>query len=421
MIKDKNGKFKAIIVIIRDITERKKAQEKIRLSALYARSLIEASLDPLVTINPDGKITDVNKATEKITGILREDLIGTDFCNYFTEPEKAKEGYKQVLLNGFVMDYPLVICHKSGGVTDVIYNATLYKNEAGEVQGIFAAARDITEHKKAQDALKDYTRQIEQINNELNDFTYIVSHDLKEPLRCIDAFSKFIEDDYKDKLDEEGKNYLERIRTNAVRMQSLIENLLEISRIDRTKKTLEEVQIEELINEVNIRLEYAIKAKNVQLVIQNKLPKVFCDRVRLTEVFVNLISNAIKFNDKPNPRIEIGYNQKDTFHEFSIKDNGIGIEEQYFDKIFEIFQRLGKREEYEGIGAGLTIAKKIVQMHKGKIRVESKIGEGTTFYFTIPQEKSVILGKKKIGEILIEKKLITDPELKEALREQEGL
>ena len=247
--------------------------------------------------------------------------------------------------------------------------------------------KEITERKEAQAALADYARQLKETNKELDDFTYIVSHDLKEPLRSMDAFSKFVSDDYKDKLDKQGKDYLKRIRANAGRMGDLVEDLLEISRIERRKNPFEEVQIQELVTEVKLRLEYAIKEKNVQVVIQDKLPKVFCDRVRLTEVFVNLVSNAIKFNDKSNPRIEIGSSLKDNFYQFYVKDNGPGIEEQYFDKIFEIFQRLGRREKLEGTGVGLTIVKKIIQMHKGKTWVESKIGEGTTFYFTIPKKE----------------------------------
>jgi light-regulated signal transduction histidine kinase (bacteriophytochrome) len=136
---------------------------------------------------------------------------------------------------------------------------------------------------------------------------------------------------------------------------------------------------------------------------------------------LNLISNAIKFDDKPKPIIEIGYSDKGDMHEFYVKDNGIGIKEEYFNKIFEIFQRLGKKEDIEGTGAGLTIVKKIVQMHRGKIWLESKIGEGAVFYFAIPKEKSVILGKKLIGEILVEKKLVTEEEVKKALEEQQRI
>src|SRR3972149_6420322 len=138
----------------RDISEQKSVEEQLRTASLYARSLIEASLDPLVTISPEGKIMDVNKATELVTGVSREQLIGSDFSEYFTEPEKAREGYQQVFTKGFVKDYPLAIRHTSGKVTDVLYNAPLYKNEAGEVQGVFASARDVTELERAEEQLR---------------------------------------------------------------------------------------------------------------------------------------------------------------------------------------------------------------------------------------------------------------------------
>lgn len=144
-----------------EISEQKRAEDQSRAASLYARSLIEASLDPLVTISPDGKITDVNKATELVTGVSREQLIGSDFSDYFTEPEKAREGYQQVFLKGFVKDYPLAIRHTSGKVTDVLYNATVYKNEAGEVQGVFAAARDVTELERAEEQLRKTHEELE--------------------------------------------------------------------------------------------------------------------------------------------------------------------------------------------------------------------------------------------------------------------
>jgi PAS domain S-box-containing protein len=148
-ISDTSGKLIGISSIARDITERRQADEQLRSASLYARSLIEASLDPLVTINPEGKITDVNEATIRATGVGRESLIGTDFSNYFTEPEKAREGYQQVFSKGAVTDYPLTMRHRGGRVTDVLYNASLYRDAGGEVLGVFAAARDVTEQKQA--------------------------------------------------------------------------------------------------------------------------------------------------------------------------------------------------------------------------------------------------------------------------------
>jgi PAS domain S-box-containing protein len=154
LFKNEQGEIQGVFAAARDITDRKRADEQLRSTSLYTRSLIEASLDPLVTISVDGKVTDVNKATEEVTGRFREELIGSDFSDYFTEPEEARKGYEQVFADGFVRDYPLAIRHTSGTVTDVLYNATVYRNEAGEIQGVFAAARDITDRKQAEQQLR---------------------------------------------------------------------------------------------------------------------------------------------------------------------------------------------------------------------------------------------------------------------------
>jgi len=270
---------------------------------------------------------------------------------------------------------------------------------------------DIEDRKKSED-------EIREINKELDDFTYIVSHDLKEPLRSIDAFSKFIETDYKDRMDAEGVKYLERIRANCQMMQKLIENLLEISRMERTRNLSEDVNVEEIVDEVKFRLEYITKEKNAEIFIKDKLPRIFCDRVRLTEAFANLILNAIKFNDKKKPIVEIGCDIENNFYKFYVKDNGPGIDKKYFNIIFQIFQRLGRREDSEGTGAGLAIVKKIIRMHKGDIWVESEKKKGSVFYFTIPRDKETVMGRRRIGEILIDKNLVSAEDLKKALDEQ---
>ena len=392
--------------------------EDLEESKTYIENVIANFLDTLIVINIDRTIRTVNRVALGLLGYKQEgELVGRHIRIVFDEENILNIVFEK----GEVRNYELSYKTKDNCLIPMLFSGSLMQDKEGNSIGIVGIAKDISERKKMEETLRDYTKKTEEINKELDDFTYIISHDLKEPLRSIDAFSKFIADDYKDKLDEQGRFYIERVRMNASRMQKLIEDLLEISRIERKKNILEEVEAEELIEEVKLRMEVRIKEKNVQIAIKDKLPKVYCDRVRLTEVFANLISNAIKFNDKPMPLIEIGSSEKEGFYEFYVKDNGPGIEEQYFDKIFEIFQRLGKREDNEGTGAGLTIVKKIVQMHKGKIWLESKINEGTTFYFTIPtREKMSSLCKRKIGEILVEKKLITEEEIKKALEEQEG-
>jgi len=363
------------------IEKSEKAEKALRESEGRLKTVLDSIQAGVVVIEEETHtILDVNSVAAKMVGVPKEKIVG-QVCHKFICP--AEEGACPITDLGQDVDKS-----ERGLINVKGENIPILKSVARIMLGghrcLIESFLDITKRKEAEEALKNYAKQVERANKELDDFTYIVSHDLKEPLRSIDAFSKFIEDDYKDRLEEEGKNYFRRIRANASKMQALIDDLLEISRIERKKNIFEQVESEELVKEARLRLEYAIKQKNVGIAVRDKLPKVFCDRVRLLEVFVNLISNAVKFNDKPNPRVEIGCSKKGAFYEFYIKDNGPGIEEQYFDKIFEIFQRCDKGEGYEGTGAGLTIVKKIVQMHRGRIRVESKVGEGATFYFTIP-------------------------------------
>jgi PAS domain S-box-containing protein len=414
-------KIQRIRIYASDLTERKKAEEELRTSENKYRTLLENLPQRIFHKDRNSVYVSCNDSYAQDLKIKPEEITGkTDFEFY---PKKLAEKYraddKRVMDSVKIEEIEEQYIQE--GREYVIHTVkTPIKDEQGNVTGILGIFRDITERKRADEAFKEYTKKIEQINKELDDFTYIVSHDLKEPLRSIDAFSKFLDDDYRDKIDEEGRGYIHRIRANSLRMQNLIEDLLEISRIEKKRSPYEESRASDIIEDARLHLEFSLKEKNVQLIIQDNLPKFFCDRLRMVEVFANLFSNAIKFNDKPQPTIEVSYAEKEDAHEFCVKDNGPGIEEQYFNKIFEIFQRLGNREAHEGTGAGLTIIKKIIEMHKGKIWVDSKVGEYTAFYFTIPKRKQGILGKKKIGEILVEKKLVTEEEVKKALDEQEG-
>jgi len=231
-------------------------------------------------------------------------------------------------------------------------------------------------------------KELKLVNQELDSFVYTASHDLRAPLRGIASFATFLEEDYKDKLDEQGKDYLNEIRKAATKMNDLIEDLLLLSRISRIKNPYEDVAINDIVNTVRERIKHDIKEKNVDLVISKSLPVVRCDRIKMTEVFQNFINNAIKFsskNNKQRPRVEVGYVDEGDQHKFFIKDNGIGIDPKYHDQIFGIFKRLHTDKEYEGTGAGLSIIKRVIDDHQGKIWVESEVGHGATFCFTIPK------------------------------------
>jgi len=411
LIKENSGEI-VVIETNRDITDRKKSEIKLKetldnleeiveertkeleLANDYNRNLIETSLDPLVTIGPDGKITDVNKATEKVTGYLREELVGTDFANYFTEPDKAEKGYEQVFQYGLVRDYPLEIRHKNGNLTPVLYNASIYRNGTGEVVGVFAAARDVTERKKAEKELREYwenleeevklrTEELAKSNADLEQFAYVASHDLREPLRMITSFLQLLDRRYSGQLDSDAREFIDFAVDGAKRLDKMIIDLLEYSRIANKEMMFSEVDFEKVMDQVNLNLNVIIYENNAE-VTYDYLPKgVMADENQMIILLQNLVGNAIKYRSKEKPKIHISAQKDKKFFTFNVKDNGIGMESKYLERIFTIFQRLHTHNEYEGSGIGLSIAQRIVHQHSGEIWVESQQGKGSTFFFTI--------------------------------------
>ncbi|HVP42896.1 MAG TPA: PAS domain S-box protein [Terriglobales bacterium] len=687
-----------------DVSERKKAEKQARSASRHARNLIEASLDPLVTISQAGKIMDVNHATEEVTGVSREELIGSDFSDYFTDPSEARRGYEQVFDRGFVRDYPLAIRHREGRVTEVLYNATVFRNEAGEVEGVFAAARDITEQKRAQQALKasearyrslvlataqvvwttnaegkvvgdmpmwraftgqsevqiqgwgwieslhpedrartaevwsdavknkllyqieyrmrrsdgvyrdvavrgapvldrdgsirewvgtctditerrgaerelyrlnralrtlnrcteavaraddepgllrsvcqivvqdggyplawvgyaeqdeartvrpvavagcgaDYVRnaritwadtergrgptgtairsgvpcyipeitydprfgpwreaaqrhgyasvlavplkegersfgalnlyapeanafddeerslmlelattlshgilalraqrerdraaaELRELNEtlerrvaqrtaelaasteEMESFTYSVSHDLRAPLRHIDGFSKVLLEQYGGQLDDLGRHYLERIRSGTQHMGRLVDDLLNLSRIGRASLHLEDVDLGQLMRDLVDELRSEAAGRTIDWRI-GALPVVRCDRNLMRQVMFNLLSNAMKFTrDRIPAVIEAGCDGGEIF----VRDNGVGFDPRYADKLFGVFQRLHRTEDFEGTGVGLATVRRILRKHGGDIRAEAALGQGATFYFNLGPPEAI--------------------------------
>lgn len=228
--------------------------------------------------------------------------------------------------------------------------------------------------------------EIRKQNQELDEFAYVVSHDLKEPLAGIYFISNLITDEYFDKMDETGKTYISSLIDFSKRLGSLIDALLDLSRIGRITQPPEPVDIGEVMHDVRQNLSYRISSRDIRLVVQPDMPTVYGDKTRIEQVFFNLVGNALKFNDKPAALVDVtAVTEENDMVHFMVRDNGIGIEPEYFDKIFKIFERLNPREEYEGTGAGLTIVKKIIEHHGGQIWLESELGTGTTFHFTLPK------------------------------------
>ena len=319
--RDETGKTIGVFAAARDITERKLSEEALRLASVYNRSLIEASLDPLVTIDPEGRISDVNVATESVTGYSRDELIGTDFSDYCTEPEKARHGYRLVFEKGAVRDYPLEIRHREGHVTPVLYNATVYRDETGKTIGVFAAARDITEIKKAESEIQrsrdemeirviERTAELSAVNKELESFSYSVSHDLRAPLRAIDGFSKMIMEDAMDKLDEDTKRKFERIRKNIRMMSQLIDDLLAFSRLGRAAMNFSKIDMSGLVKHLKSELLAADGIRSIEVDVDS-LPPAYGDQTLIRQVMVNLLMNAIKFTkEREKTIIHVGGYEK---------------------------------------------------------------------------------------------------------------
>ena len=578
--------------------------EELRAVSRYSRSLIEASLDPLVTISPDGRITDANQATELATGMNRERLIGQRFSDYFTEPEKANQGYQKVFTEGLVRDYPLTIRHVSGRTTDVLYNAAIYRDAAGQVQGVFAAARDITElraaerrrnltngllelfatksssqeyldsavralqgwagchalgiriadedneipyaagsgydeafltvenklslkmdecfctraigqifedqeqvlvtaggsflcdnvadfiqqlppgqqehyrrscvncgfaslavipiryrdqvtgaihiadrrpafftpatiefleslaplvgeaihrfraeaelsryrdrleelvgqrtreleaaneqlqseiteRRRAEESLRNTAEELARSNRDLEQFAYVASHDLQEPLRAVAGYVELLQHRYQGKLDEKALQFIAGATDGAARMQKLITDLLSFSRLGTQKKRFERTDLAAALHMALTGLRVSIEEAGATIT-SDPLPVLQVDATQISQLFQNLIGNAIKFRSGRPPEIHVGAKKEPGRWLLSVRDNGIGFEPQYSERIFLIFQRLHTRRQYPGTGVGLAVCKRIVERHGGTIWADSKPGQGSIFFFTLP-------------------------------------
>jgi len=385
---DASGSPIGYLIVSNDITEKKQAEEKLYIASKYARSLIEASLDPLVTISAEGKITDVNEATIKVTGIARERLIGTDFSNYFTEPARARQGYQQVFAKGFVTDYPLTIRHKNGCLTDVLYNASVYKDAKEKVIGVFAAARDITERKKLENQLRD-VQKMEAVGQLAGG----VAHDFNNILSTISGYAHLAQTDLAE--NDPRRCDIEQILKASERGADLTRSLLAFSRKQVTMMTA--IDLNAVISGIE---EYFPRLIGEDITFVTKpfaeTLSVMADRGQLEQALMNLATNArdampnggilsIKISSVmiDTEFIEAhGYGAEGEFAVVSIADSGVGMDERTKSRIFEPF--FTTKEQGKGTGLGLSIVYGIVKSHYGFINVYSEPGKGTVFRLYFP-------------------------------------
>ncbi|MHC4804885.1 MAG: PAS domain S-box protein [Planctomycetota bacterium] len=369
-----------------EVAEHKRAKEALQDSEERFRLFFENEPEYCYIISPEGIILDVNIAALKALGYNKDELIGQSLKTIYA-PEslpKTKEIFARWKETGIVTDEELEIITKNGERRTILLSASVIRDKDGKIIQSVSVQRDITERKQTQEKQAELLRQIESINRELRDFASIVSHDLKAPLRGIKTLASWISTDYADKLDEDGREQMNLLSGRVDWMHQLIEGVLEYSRVGRIKEEWVQMNLNEVVAKV---IDILAPPENIAITIEDALPTIEYEPTRIAQVFQNLLSNAMKYMDKPNGQIKVGCAEDNGFWKFSVADNGSGIEEKHFEKIFHIFQTLSPRNESESTGVGLTITKKIVELDGGKIWVESKVGEGSTFYFTLPKQK----------------------------------
>lgn len=373
-IKDSKENVKGGVVVFRDETERIKAEEE-------RSRVFNLSSDLLCIADFNGYFKQLNPMWEKTLGYSIEELLSKPYIE-FVHPDDRNVTITEAInltTGKNTLTFENRYLCKDGSIRWLQWNAVPYLDTGL----IYANARDITERRKMEDALKIKTEELTNSNKELEQFAYVASHDLQEPLRMISSYTQLLSKKYKDKLDKDANEFIGFAVDGAKRMQQLINDLLEFSRVGTRGKSFESVDLNQILTKAISNLKLLIQENNVEIKY-GTLPIINGDSIQLIQVFQNLISNSIKYRSKEQPVIEIIVNQDDGSWVISIKDNGIGIDPKYSKRIFEIFQRLHTREEYEGTGIGLAVCKKIIERHGGKIWVESELNKGCIFSFSIP-------------------------------------
>jgi PAS domain S-box-containing protein len=328
------------------------------------------------------QIVNVNRTFLTMFGYEREDLNRKSLVDAIIPSDSKRESASlmEQLIQGKPVQASTSRQRKDGSIVPVdMYGVPIIVNN--QAYGIFGMYVDITDRRIAEERRAELMQELESINKELNDFAYIVSHDLKAPLRAIGSLVSWLTTDYGEKLGEEGNEMLKMLLGRTTRMHDLIDGVLKYSRLGRQKDELSTIELDKVVPDV---VDLISPPSNIEVKIHRPLPMIMGESTRVQQVFQNILSNAIKFMDKPKGLIEIGCTRENGHWKFNISDNGPGIEERHFTKIFQIFQTLSARDSYESTGIGLTIVKKVVEMHGGKIWLESNVGVGTTFFFTFP-------------------------------------
>lgn len=349
----------------------------------YLDAIVRSTNDAIIGKDPQNIVRFWNKGAEELYGYSAQEVIGKHIST-IVPPDRINELdeiVRRVKENNETVHCETVRRHKDGSMIDISLSLSPILDRDGAVVGIAALGRDIRDRKTAEHEIEQQKNDLEAVNRELRNFAHVISHDLKAPLRAISHLSEWIYEDYIDKLDEAGKQNLIRMKSNVTRMGDLIDGVLNYSSIGRKKEQREFVDLNVLLGDV-ISMLYV--PDNIRINVDKNLPIVFGNRVQLGQVFQNLLNNAIQYMDKEQGDIRVGCGRENDEWRFSVQDTGRGIGQVYFDRIFQPFQTLSPRDGVKSTGIGLSIVRKIVEAHGGKIWLESEPGKGTTFYLTLP-------------------------------------
>jgi PAS domain S-box-containing protein len=393
-----------------EMEERRWTEERLHESRIFAESIVETIRESLLVLDSELRVIRANRSFFQQFGLNPPEVVN----NYFRDlgngmwdvPDFLHELHKEITRGNRLEHYEITREFGELGMRTMLVSARLIYQNLTETNLILLTIEDITERKRTQQQLADRAEELARSNAELEQFAHIASHDLQEPLRMVSSYCQLLKSRYHATLDDKANDFIDFAVGGAKRMQTLINDLLAFSRVGTAKTDFVATDCNALMGPVLANLELAIREHNVEIVC-GKLPTVMADETQIAQLFQNLIGNAIKFGREDNPRVEIGAQKRKHDWLFSVQDNGIGIDPNFSERIFVIFQRLHTRSEYPGTGIGLAICKKIVERHNGKIWVKSKLSKGATFFFTLPRNREV--GVRVIRETEVDTIEATEP------------
>ncbi|HEU4879768.1 MAG TPA: PAS domain S-box protein, partial [Gemmatimonadaceae bacterium] len=382
-----DGEHRGAVVAFADITQRKLAERALTESEERKAAVLRSTLDSIITMTADGVVLEFNPAAERTFGYTREEAVGQHLGDMIV-PERFRDAHRAGLKRyvetgearviGQRLELPAL--RKDG--SEFQSELTITRSDIGGVATFTGVLRDISQRKQQEMEREQLIKALARSNQELDQFAYVASHDLKAPLRGIANLSQWIEEDLGERLGDENKEQMELLRGRVHRMEALIDGILQYSRAGRVKARPEDIDTGALVHDV---LELMAPPRSIQIVVAPDMPSVRAEKVPLQQVFMNLLGNAIKHAGATDPKIEISWQDAGPFYEFSVRDNGQGIAPQYHDRIFGIFQTLEARDKVEGTGIGLSVVQKIVEAKGGRVWVESEVGQGARFKFLWPK------------------------------------